>query len=81
VRCGNGGWSGWIDEHGAIRETLLDERGSVYFRGGGTVAVTRDARWIGRETFYTRNGDWFVAVCGVILVATMARRLRSRANA
>lgn len=81
VRCGNGGWSGWIDEHGAIRETLLDERGSVYFRGGGAVTVTRDARWIGRETFYTRHGDWFVAVCGVVVFATLAGRLRARARA
>jgi apolipoprotein N-acyltransferase len=79
VRSGNGGWSGWIDEYGSIRATLKDEHGSVYFRGGETVAVTRDARWIGRETFYTRHGDWFVVVSGAIALATFAPRLRKRA--
>lgn len=78
VRCGNGGWSGWIDEYGAIRETLEDGTGSVYFRGGQVVEVSRDTRWIGRQTFYTRYGDWFVAVCGVIAVATLAPRLNWR---
>ena len=82
VRCGNGGWSGWIDEYGAIRDTLIDENGSVYFRGGGVVEVTRDAKWIGRETFYTRNGNWFVAVCGalaaVVILPRAIRRRQSR---
>lgn len=64
VRCGNGGWSGWFDEFGGLRAELTDARGSVYFRGGDSVALTRDVRWIGRQTPYVRNGDWFVAVCG-----------------
>lgn len=33
IRCGNNGWSGWIDEHGNIRNVLVDDSGSVYFRG------------------------------------------------
>ncbi len=70
VRCGNGGWSGWFDEFGGLREELTDERGSVYFRGGGVVEVSRDPRWVGRDTLYTRRGDWFVAVCaGLALLA------------
>jgi apolipoprotein N-acyltransferase len=63
LRCGNGGWSGWIDEFGNVRATVVNEAGSVYFRGTQTVAVTRDARWIGRESFYVQHGDWFVLVC------------------
>jgi apolipoprotein N-acyltransferase len=63
VRCGNGGWSGWFDEYGALREELVDARGSVYFRGGGMVQLTRDERWVDRLTPYTVHGDWFVAVC------------------
>lgn len=70
LRCGNGGWSGWIDEFGVVRATLLNASGSVYFRGTQTVDVTRDARWIGRNTFYVEHGDWFVIVCcGVSLLA------------
>jgi len=63
LRCGNGGWSGWIDEFGVIRGVLTDDRGSVYYRGVKTLPVKRDARWIGRPSFYVEHGDWFVAVC------------------
>jgi apolipoprotein N-acyltransferase len=63
VRCGNGGWSGWIDEFGNIRTMVHDEDGSIYFRGFQDVTVTRDERWRGRESLYTRSGDWFLLVC------------------
>ena len=63
LRCGNGGWSGWIDEYGYIRAVLTDDNDSVYFRGSRTVAITRDARWRGRQSFYTEHGDWFLLVC------------------
>ncbi len=75
VRCGNGGWSGWFDEYGTRRDVLTDARGSVYFRGGATVALTRDARWVGRLTPYVVHGDWFVAVCAA-LATLAALRLR-----
>ncbi len=70
IRCGNGGWSGWIDEYGNIRATVLNDADSVYFRGAQTVGVSRDERWRQRLSFYTQHGDWFVAVCvGLSLVA------------
>lgn len=69
IRCGNGGWSGWIDEFGNIRATLHDENGSVYFRGQETLNVTRDLRWQGRESYYTRQGDWFLLACAFFSVA------------
>jgi apolipoprotein N-acyltransferase len=69
VRVGNGGWSGWIDEHGNIRATVVNDAGSVYFRGAQTVTVNRDARWHGRLSFYTRHGDWFVFVCAGLVLA------------
>jgi apolipoprotein N-acyltransferase len=68
LRCGNGGWSGWIDEFGGIRGNLVNKDGTIYFRGAGTMNVTRDARWIGRESFYVTHGDWFVLVCAVLIV-------------
>jgi len=34
--CGNGGWSGWIDEFGSIRDTLTNAEGSIYTRGTRT---------------------------------------------
>jgi apolipoprotein N-acyltransferase len=91
LRAGNSGWSGWIDECGAIRAVLAKdpetgavrteptERGSaakgagtVYFRGGATLAVTRDARFLGVQTLYVRWGDWFVAVSAVLAALAWA---------
>jgi apolipoprotein N-acyltransferase len=66
LRCGNGGWSGWIDEFGSIRDTLTNAEGSIYTRGTRTVDVTRDARWIGRQSFYVQYGEWFLVVCVVL---------------
>jgi apolipoprotein N-acyltransferase len=64
LRCGNAGWSGWIDEFGIVQagHVLTDDDGSVYFRGNRVMSVTRDARWIGRNSFYVDHGDWFVGV-------------------
>jgi apolipoprotein N-acyltransferase len=78
LRCGNNGWSGWIDEFGAIRNVLMRDAdgmihtkpgiagGTVYFGGQATISVSRDARWIGRRSFYVEHGDWFVAVCAAL---------------
>jgi apolipoprotein N-acyltransferase len=69
IRCGNSGWSGWIDEYGNIRATVLNDDGTVYFRGGQTVTVSRDLRWRGRQSFYTLHGDWFIIVCAALALA------------
>jgi apolipoprotein N-acyltransferase len=66
LRCGNGGWSGWIDEFGYVRGVLENGDGSVYFRGNKVLSVSRDSRWIGRNSFYTVHGDWFVAFCAAL---------------
>ena len=73
LRCGNGGWSGWIDEFGVIRFAMRNSQGSVYFRGVHTATVTRDQRWVGRNSFYVEHGDWFVVVCaGLALLGYLA---------
>jgi apolipoprotein N-acyltransferase len=86
LRCGNGGWSGWIDEFGSIRAVLTQNpntgeittnplvarEGTVYFRGTQTVAVTADARWLGRPSFYVLHGDWFVVVSTLLALAAFA---------
>jgi apolipoprotein N-acyltransferase len=68
IRCGNGGWSGWIDEFGKIRNEMTDKKGSIYFRGTATYEITRDSRWIETPSFYTRFGDWFVGVALVLVL-------------
>lgn len=71
MRCGNGGWSGWIDAYGTVREVLYDENGSIYFTGGGTYTVSHFEEWMRQQSFYTRHGDWFVLLCGgFVLMAT-----------
>jgi apolipoprotein N-acyltransferase len=63
LRCGNGGWSGWIDEYGNIRFTMTNDADTIYFRGTRTVLISRDQRWEGRQSFYVQHGDWFLFVC------------------
>ena len=76
MRCGNGGWSGWIDCYGTVRDVLRDEHGSVYFRGGGSYTVLQFEEWQGRQSFYTRHGDWFVVVCaGLALISLLLGRV------
>lgn len=69
IRCGNAGWSGWIDEFGVVRSTLTDARGSIYYRGVKAIDVSRDARWVDRTSFYTEYGDWFVLVCAALVMS------------
>jgi len=78
MRCGNGGWSGWIDAYGTIREVLYDEDGSVYFRGGGSYTVSQSNLWQRQQSFYTRHGDWFV---GVSFIAVLCAVFLSLAKA
>lgn len=89
LRTGNGGWSGWIDEFGAVRAVLTKDeagevltrpgagQGTVYFRGVAAVDVTVDARWVGRLSFYARHGDWFVGVSLLLVLATWGLVRRS----
>jgi len=69
VRCGNNGWSGWIDEYGNIRGVMTSDgtpQGTIYFRGTQTFDITRDPDWAGRDSFYVRHGDWFVLVSAAL---------------
>lgn len=60
VRCGNAGWSGWIDEFGQIRHVMHDEAGSIYFQGVDTFEFSRNRWWAGRQSLYVQLDDWFV---------------------
>ena len=76
VRCGNAGWSGFIDSYGAIREVIVDETNRVYFKGGGTLSVFQYEDWLRRQSFYTRHGDWFVMLsAGFVILALLVTSL------
>lgn len=74
IRCGNNGWSGWIDERGNIRNVVLDTSGSIYFRGAEVFPIYRDISWNGKLTFFAQHGDWFVLfsaflmACGAVIL-------------
>jgi apolipoprotein N-acyltransferase len=65
LRCGNAGWSGWISPHGVIREVLRNKEGSVYYKGASVLEV----EWpVGDVTFFTGNGNYFVALCLIFAI-------------
>ena len=63
LRCGNAGWSGWIDEQGVRRSAMRDENGSVYFEGAATFSVSRNSSQINKKTFFSKHENWFVYLC------------------
>lgn len=80
LRCGNNGWSGWIDEYGNIRNVLLDDTGSIYFRGSDVFPIYRDVSWSGKLTFFVRHGDWFVVLCGFLVVGGIMVLIMRKGN-
>ena len=71
MRAGNGGWSGWIDSYGTVRDLLLDAEGTIYFRGGGGYTILQFEEWSRQQSYYTRNGDWFVALSGGLALMSL----------
>lgn len=78
LRCGNQGWSGFIDQDGNAFELdktghvtrldwVLTARGTTYFRGTGAYIVYTNPQFDGQETFYVRHGDWFVALSALLM--------------
>ncbi|MGB0745170.1 MAG: hypothetical protein ACPGSB_11660, partial [Opitutales bacterium] len=76
MRCGNGGWSGFIDAYGTVRNVLYDENGSIFFRGGGIYTVSHFEDWMKQQSFYTRHGDWFVGFCAVLVLVAVGGSIR-----
>ena len=65
LRCGNAGWSGWIDPLGRKREVLEDQDGSIYFEGAGIVEVSTK---FNRKTLHSKLGDYFAYICFFIFL-------------
>ena len=66
---------------GAVRtepaeRSKAEAASTVYFRGGATLTVTRDARFFGVQTLYVRWGDWFVAASALLALGVWARLRR-----
>ena len=65
VRCGNAGWSGWIDPWGRIHEVLRDEKENIYFKGAGIVEGRLKQK---KKTWYSIYGDYFALLCLFVAV-------------
>ena len=71
IRCGNAGWSGWIDAYGSVRDVLTDGEGSIYFKGAGNFSLKLDKKWQFFTSFYTRYGDWFVWLSALLALSAI----------
>ncbi|WP_309386125.1 apolipoprotein N-acyltransferase [Cerasicoccus frondis] len=78
MRCGNHGWSGWIDEYGNVRGVLTGPDGLVYARQTESFALSYDPVWRDRLTFYARYGDWVLWLGGVLLIGAVWQRKRQQ---
>jgi len=72
VRCTNTGFTCWIDERGAVRETFQP------FIRGFPVPFKVELRRITSETFYTRHGDVFVLFCVILFIFDSGIRYGTR---
>ena len=68
LRCGNNGWSGWINEMGVVRQVLEGQQRGVYIRGSLVFDVQRAKAFVGLQTFYVRHGDWFVILSAAFVL-------------
>jgi apolipoprotein N-acyltransferase len=75
VRCCNNGITGWVDEHGRVREIFRTADGSEY--GPGTLLMKiplRPATEKSAPTFYQRHGNWFAWNCVAFVFAMFISR-------
>jgi apolipoprotein N-acyltransferase len=90
VRCGNDGWSGFIDQDGDAFELekinhqikadwVLTAAGSTYFRGSGPLYVYSNPQFNGQQTFYVRYGDWFVGLSAFFAIVGVFALRRTNA--
>jgi apolipoprotein N-acyltransferase len=79
VRAANNGITGWIDEHGRVREIFRTAAGSEYGPGPLLMEIPlRPSTEAHAETFYHRHGNWFAWGCmGITVMMLVARRKRN----
>ena len=73
ARAANTGVTCFVNRFGRVTQVLLDAKGSQFTEGvlTGTVEVPTD----GTLTFYTRHGELFAKVCGVLTLLFLLARL------
>lgn len=66
LRCGNSGWSGWIDSKGYKREVLRDENGSIYCARATVMNLGLTLNHQRNKSFYVQKGDFFAYLCAFV---------------
>lgn len=61
LRCGSAGWSGYIDEFGAIREVVRNENDSIYFAGSSIIEIEIPIN--AGQSFFTRH---YSLICSIM---------------
>ena len=75
IRCGNNGWTGWIDELGRIQAVLEKQGRGIHCQGELFMEVLKRPAFHGKPSFFARHGDWFVVLCSVfVLLAFLLQR-------
>lgn len=76
ARCGNAGWSGWIEPSGRAFPAL-DREGSIYFRGAASLGERRIPAADRPATRWTSVGDIpLLLPCGGLVILLAMRRRR-----
>jgi apolipoprotein N-acyltransferase len=68
IRCGNAGWSGWIDSNGYQREVLKDENGSIYCARATVMNLVLNLNPQRQKSFYVKRGDLFAYFCVLVSI-------------
>ena len=74
LRCGNAGWSGWIDPRGYRRSVLVDENGSIFFEGASILEMEFSGS---KEVPRKGYPDFFIWFCIGFTLWTLYRLRKS----
>ena len=76
LRCGNAGWSGWIDPKGIQKSVLKDEDGSIYFQAVSTLEISLPSQ----PTTSSDKGypDYFIWFCIGYTIWMLLRMIKLR---
>jgi apolipoprotein N-acyltransferase len=71
LRCGNAGWSGWIDSNGYQREVLRMKKEVFILKAQPHLSITISPNQFSKASFYVRYGDWFAYICVILTLASL----------
>lgn len=80
LRCGNAGWSGFIDSRGRMTALTQGEDPTIYFAGSGRVGPVSVKRENSPPTFWVQHGDYAIALGGLFFIFAAFWRRQQNSN-